>query len=183
MCCYVLFQSIIQNWVEVRATYIQTEILKINFEKCWNDWNDWRSREQVIQNHELFSKSKLHFKNIQNHFALSFTFLLFPFREKLETGATLGWRREKKEEKKQGEDQSGTNDPRLETRRCVEMEKTEISFCARFPPLQIIHALTALCSFLNIELRALLSALSPLRFHAHFLSRKIFNTERKEDNL
>lgn len=29
MCCYVLFQSIIQNWVEVRATYIQTEILKI----------------------------------------------------------------------------------------------------------------------------------------------------------
>lgn len=58
------------------------------------------------------------------------------------------------------------------------MEKTEISFCARFPPFQIIHALTALCSFLNIELRALLSALSPLRFHAHFLSRKIFNTER-----
>lgn len=33
MCCYVLFQSIIQNWVEigqpVRATYIQIEILKI----------------------------------------------------------------------------------------------------------------------------------------------------------
>lgn len=47
------------------------------------------------------------------------------------------------------------------------MEKAEISFCARFPP-----APSKLSTRLNrnIELRAI--------FHAHFLSRKIFNTER-----
>lgn len=78
------FPAIIQNWVEVgqriRGSYSNQKILKIEFEKSWNDWksrgseNNWFRidiKELIDKNEELihvykYISTKFYIKNIQN---------------------------------------------------------------------------------------------------------------------